>query len=209
MAKISKRGSERYEKFIQAGLEIFLEKGYEDTSLTDIIEKSGGSLASIYKFFDNKEGLFRAILERGFDSFSSQIDEKINLKMSHKLEDFLTKFATIFFDIMCDKKTTLISRIIIMEGPKNGGKLSRDFLDQILSRVDKILIDFFNQGDIKSQLNPNIPIDKLAPLFTALIRNPYHYDSVVLNEPINLTTLEKKEHIKMCVSLFLDGILKR
>jgi transcription regulator protein len=129
--------------------------------------------------------------------------------MSHKLEDFLTKFATIFFDIMCDKKTTLISRIIIMEGPKNGGKLSRDFLDQILSRVDKILIDFFNQGDIKSQLNPNIPIDKLAPLFTALIRNPYHYDSVVLNEPINLTTLEKKEHIKMCVSLFLDGILKR
>lgn len=209
MAKISKRGSERYEKFIQAGLEIFLEKGYEDTSLTDIIEKSGGSLASIYKFFDNKEGLFRAILERGFDSFSSQIDEKINLKMSHKLEDFLTKFATIFFDIMCDKKTTFISRIIIMEGSKNGGKLSRDFLDQILSRVDKILIDFFNQGDIKSQLNPNIPIDKLAPLFTALIRNPYHYDSVVLNEPIILTTLEKKEHIKMCVSLFLDGILKR
>ena len=209
MAKISKRGSGRYEKFIQAGLEIFLEKGYEDTSLTDIIEKSGGSLASIYKFFDNKEGLFRAILERGFDSFSSQIDEKINLKMSHKLEDFLTKFATIFFDIMCDKKTTLISRIIIMEGPKNGGKLSRDFLDQVLNRVDKILIDFFNQGDIKSQLNPNIPIDKLAPLFTALIRNPYHYDSVVLNEPIILTTLEKKEHIKMCVSLFLDGILKR
>ena len=209
MAKISKRGSERYEKFIQAGLEIFLEKGYEDTSLTDIIEKSGGSLASIYKFFDNKEGLFRAILERGFDSFSSQIDEKINLKMSHKLEDFLTKFATIFFDIMCDKKTTFISRIIIMEGSKNGGKLSRDFLDQISSRVDKILIDFFNQGDIKSQLNPNIPLDKLAPLFTALIRNPYHYNSVVLNEPIILTTLEKKEHIKMCVSLFLDGILKR
>jgi hypothetical protein len=71
------------------------------------------------------------------------------------------------------------------------------------------LIDFFNQSDIKSQLNPNIPLDKLAPLFTALIRNPYHYNSVVLNEPIILTTLEKKEHIKMCVSLFLDGILKR
>ena len=45
--KPTKRSAERKEKFIQAGLEIFLENGYENTSLTDIIKKSGGSLASI------------------------------------------------------------------------------------------------------------------------------------------------------------------
>jgi transcription regulator protein len=77
MAKISKRGSERYEKFIQAGLEIFLEKGYEDTSLTDIIEKSGGSLASIYKFFDNKEGLLEPYLNVDLIAFLPKLMRKL------------------------------------------------------------------------------------------------------------------------------------
>ena len=104
VAKISKRGSERYEKFVQAGLDIFLEKGYENTSLTDIIKKSGGSLASIYKFFQNKEGLFRAILERGFDQFYNKICEKIDLRSTYEIEDFLSKFATVLFDIICEKK---------------------------------------------------------------------------------------------------------
>ena len=148
--KPTKRSAERKEKFIQAGLEIFLENGYENTSLTDIIKKSGGSLASIYKFFENKEGLFRAIVERGFDDFRTQIDEKIDLSLSHKLEDFLIKFASIFFDIICDKETTLISRVMMSEGAKNDGMLGKAFLEQILSKFDKVLIDFFEREDIKN-----------------------------------------------------------
>ena len=149
--KPTKRSAERKEKFIQAGMEIFLEKGYENTSLTDIIKKSGGSLASVYKFFENKEGLFRAIVERGFDDFRMQIDEKIDLSLSHKLEDFLIKFASIFFDIICDKETTLISRVMMSEGAKNDGMLGKAFLEQILSKFDKVLIDFFEREDIKKQ----------------------------------------------------------
>lgn len=95
--KPTKRSAERKEKFIQAGLEIFLENGYENTSLTDIIKKSGGSLASIYKFFENKEGLFRAIVERGFDDFRMQIDEKIDLNLPHKLDDFFNQICDDIF----------------------------------------------------------------------------------------------------------------
>lgn len=208
MAKISKKGSERQEKFIQAGLEIFLEKGYENTSLNDVIEKSGGSLASIYKFFENKDGLFRAIIERGFDEFCIEIEEKINLKSSHKIDEFLTKFATIFFDIICEKKTTLIARIMMSEGCKNNGALGKMFLNQILDRIDVILVDFFNKDEIKSQLNPTLNPQMAAAIFTSIVRNPYHYNAVLLNMDINLSKKERIEHVKACVDLFLNGILK-
>lgn len=56
--KPTKRSAERKEKFIQAGLEIFLEKGYENTSLTDIIKKSGGSLAAFTNFLRTKKDFF-------------------------------------------------------------------------------------------------------------------------------------------------------
>ena len=42
---ISEKGKKRYEIIMQTGLELFLEKGYEHTSLSDIVAKGGGSLA--------------------------------------------------------------------------------------------------------------------------------------------------------------------
>ena len=206
--KITQRSAERKEKFIQAGMEIFLEKGYENTSLTDIIKKSGGSLASVYKFFENKEGLFRAIVERGFDDFRTQIDEKIDLSLSHKLEDFLIKFASIFFDIICDKETTLISRVMMREGAKNDGMLGKAFLEQILSKFDKVLIDFFEREDIKKQLNPDISPYVAAKAFAAVVREPYHYNAILLNEDITLNEKERKEHVKTSINIFLHGIKK-
>ena len=207
--KPTKRSAERKEKFIQAGLEIFLENGYENTSLTDIIKKSGGSLASIYKFFENKEGLFRAIVERGFDDFRMQIDEKIDLNLPHKLDDFLTKFAMIFLDIICEKKTTLISRVMMSEGAKNDGLLGKEFLDQILSKIDKILIDFFEREDIRVQLNPCISPYVAAKAFAAVVREPYHYNAILLNEDITLSAEEREEHVKTRIDMFLHGVKKR
>ena len=190
-------------------MEIFLEKGYENTSLTDIIKKSGGSLASVYKFFENKEGLFRAIVERGFDDFRAQIDEKIDLSLSHKLEDFLIKFAAIFFDIICDKETTLISRVMMSEGAKNDGMLGKAFLEQILSKFDKVLIDFFEREDIKKQLNPDISPYVAAKAFAAVVREPYHYNAILLNEDIMLSAEEREEHVKTRIDMFLHGVKKR
>ncbi|WP_231679305.1 TetR/AcrR family transcriptional regulator [Campylobacter showae] len=56
--KPTKRSAERKEKFIQAGLEIFLENGYENTSLTDIIKKSGGARRASTKFLKIKKDFF-------------------------------------------------------------------------------------------------------------------------------------------------------
>ena len=59
---------------------------------------SGGSLASIlHIFFESKEGLFQAIIEQEIDALIKEVDERIDLKISHSLEEFLTKFATIIF----------------------------------------------------------------------------------------------------------------
>lgn len=206
--KMSKRGQERYEKIMEVALESFLNKGYENTSLSDIIDKSGGSLASVYKFFNNKEGLFTAIVERSLDNFCAEIDEKINLKISHKIDDFLTKFATIFFDIVCDRKTTLITRIMLIEGYKNNASLGNMFLEQVINRVNQILVDFMEREEIKSQLDESIDPKTAASLFCGLVRNPYHYHAILLNSDIVLSEQEREDHIKTCVKIFLKGITK-
>ena len=41
---------------------LFIEQGYERTTLGDVVERSGGSLATVYKLFGNKEGLLNAVV---------------------------------------------------------------------------------------------------------------------------------------------------
>ena len=110
---ISEKGKKRYELIVKTALELFLEKGYEKTSLNDIVAISGGSLSSIYTFFESKEGLFEAIIEQEIDALIKEIDEKIDLKISHSLEEFLTKFATIIFSIVCSKRHISLGRIMM------------------------------------------------------------------------------------------------
>ena len=206
---ISEKGKKRYELIVKTALDLFLKNGYEKTNLSDIVAISGGSLASIYTFFENKEGLFKAIIEQEIDELINEIDEKIDLKISHSLEEFLTKFATIIFSIICTKKNISLGRIMMSEGPKNGGKLGRVFLDQILNKIDLVLINFFERDEIKAQLNPKFPAKFITKCFKQCVIGLCYYDSLMLNEEPKLSKKEREEHVALCVELFLNGIIKK
>lgn len=47
----------------QAALELFAEKGYQNTSISDIAKGAGISKGLMYNYFESKEELLRAILE--------------------------------------------------------------------------------------------------------------------------------------------------
>ena len=204
----TEKGRKRYELIVKTALELFLKNGYDKTSLSDIVAISGGSLASIYTFFENKEGLFKAIIEQEIDELISEIDEKIDLKISHSLEEFLTKFATIIFSIICRKKKISLGRIMMREGSKNGGKLGRAFLDQILNKIDLVLINFLERDEIKVKLNPKFPTKFIAKSFMQSVIGVYYYDALMLNEEPKLSKNEREEHVALCVELFLNGIIK-
>lgn len=205
----TEKGRKRYELIVKTALELFLKNGYDKTSLSDIVAISGGSLASIYTFFENKEGLFKAIIEQEIDELISEIDEKIDLKISHSLEEFLTKFATIIFSIICRKKKISLGRIMMSEGPKDGGLLGRAFLDQILNKIDLVLINFLERDEIKVKLNPRFPTKFVAKSFMQSVIGVYYYDALMLNEEPKLSKKEREEHVALCVELFLNGIIKK
>ena len=58
----TRRGEVRRKAFLGAAAELFSEQGYAATTLDMVIERSGGSRATLYALFTNKEGLFEAII---------------------------------------------------------------------------------------------------------------------------------------------------
>ena len=49
------RGKQRVAALIDAGAELFAEKGYEATTMTEIASRAGAAIGSLYQFFPSKE----------------------------------------------------------------------------------------------------------------------------------------------------------
>ena len=72
----SKRGKRR-EAILGAAHLLFVEKGYESTTLNDIVRRSGGSLATLYDMFENKPGLLRALVTERCMTIDGALDSAI------------------------------------------------------------------------------------------------------------------------------------
>lgn len=69
------RGHIRVAAIMKAGTELFTEKGYDATTMTEIASRSGTAIASLYRFFPTKESLAEALLvkfaEHALDELSA------------------------------------------------------------------------------------------------------------------------------------------
>ncbi|MGL5330852.1 MAG: TetR/AcrR family transcriptional regulator [Peptostreptococcaceae bacterium] len=77
-------------KIINGAIDVFRQKGYEQTTMKDIRESAGVSAGSLYMYFSNKEDIFINILEQrihkqdlkitlsGNESYWEQIEKYIN-----------------------------------------------------------------------------------------------------------------------------------
>lgn len=55
---------DRKDQILDISLALFLEKGYDKTSITDILERSGIARGTLYYHFESKEAIMDAIIER-------------------------------------------------------------------------------------------------------------------------------------------------
>jgi AcrR family transcriptional regulator len=59
-----KRGKQRVAALLDAGAELFVEKGYDAATMTEIASRAGAAIGSLYQFFPSKEALGEALFDR-------------------------------------------------------------------------------------------------------------------------------------------------
>ena len=71
-----KRANGKREKIVRSAAKLFLEKGYDNVSINDIIDVTGGSKGTIYSNFGSKEKLFEAVVERMCADVTIRVDTR-------------------------------------------------------------------------------------------------------------------------------------
>jgi len=86
-------------KIIKAAIELFPEKGYERTSMKEIADSAGVTKPAVYYYFDNKEEMFKEIIdigrEHGYQQLKKILDS--NKSFREKLIDMIMER----FNVQC------------------------------------------------------------------------------------------------------------
>ncbi|MFC4618921.1 TetR/AcrR family transcriptional regulator [Camelliibacillus cellulosilyticus] len=64
---VRSKSENRKEEILEAGIEVFAKRGYYNTTTALIAEKAGISQPYVFKFFQTKEELFVAALDRAYE----------------------------------------------------------------------------------------------------------------------------------------------
>jgi len=92
MARISKNPEERKAEIMDASLELFAIKGYENTAVSDIVKKVGVAQGTFYYYFKTKEDIMVALIDRFMgihEEYIQTVDEDAHLSWAEKVNAIL------------------------------------------------------------------------------------------------------------------------
>ena len=181
-------------KIATAAWKLFSERGYDETTVEDIIEAAETSRGTFYHYFEGKDALLSTlsyVFDEKYSELESLIDENAN---TFDTLIFLNQelFGMVEDRISMDLLTRLYSTQLITKGEKH--LLDRNRLYYRLLR--KIAL----KGQEKGELKSDIPANEIVKLY-ALTERALLYDWCICNGEYSL-----KNYSKTVMPMFLSGI---
>lgn len=66
------------QEILSAALDLFSQKGYHNVSMNEIAERAEFAIGTLYKFFQNKEDLYKALLLQQCDRYEEAVTQAIS-----------------------------------------------------------------------------------------------------------------------------------
>ncbi len=145
------------EEVLQKATAVFWEKGFEGTSMKDLVAATGLNRFSMYDAFENKEGLFKEVLR----FYMSQMEDQLFVDMRDNAQGLASIYA--FYDRLlelidsggnmtgCLVLNTAVDcpcrEKVIMEMVQDQYRKSQDLLEACLQLAK-------NKGEISSDADP-------------------------------------------------------
>jgi TetR/AcrR family transcriptional regulator len=99
--QLSRREKERLrhrKEILEAALELFSEKGFHNVSMQEIAKKAEFAIGTLYKFFENKEDLYKALVLEQSEEFHNALARAIEASEDEieKLRNFVRVKGELF-----------------------------------------------------------------------------------------------------------------
>lgn len=154
---------EKRERILECALDLFVEKGYVNTPVRDIIDRSDYGTGTFYKYFNNKEDLLKTLLT----DFLEQIIDSVNNYFKTE-DDLYLRFI----------ETKRVMLEVFIQNPKLAEIFSRasgisDSIDECLNEFDNKFLQFTGrniQFGIDKGIFRDLPVLPITSATLAIIK---------------------------------------
>lgn len=190
-----KTNSKKRDSIIESALSAFLELGYGGTTMDEVVKRAGGSKASIYKHFKNKEDLFATV-----------VDDLVRHRLTNELnpedppEQALLEYAESRLKVVFTKKHIALRRLVIGEGARFP-KIAKMYYEHGPGLSIKQLELYLKAENARGSLKIAEP-QSAAILFTGMLMH-YMYLRTLFSISAVPGNAQLKEHARKVVDTFL------
>ncbi len=187
----------RKRAIIDAARSLFAEQGYERTTLKDIVDRAGGSLATVYKVFGNKDGLLEEVVFEKAASADVMIQQAFAQggspsEVLHRVGDGLrTHFL--------DPEVVALVRIVISRSVEDVD-FARSFYERTAQRDHASLKTLFEHWQASGIPMIGTP-DMLSDMFLDMFFSDVHTDAISHGAGLD----HSRERLRDRIDFFIRG----
>jgi TetR/AcrR family transcriptional repressor of mexJK operon len=189
---------------MQAAGNLFLEQGYERTSVDAIAAEAGVSKLTVYSHFDDKEALFKALIAAKCEQYLQGRNWDPLLRLSP--EQALRRVAQGFMALVLNADVLALYRVLIaqsLQDPKTNRLFYESGPRATLTALAGLLAHYSGSGAL------DVPDpDAAADHFVSMLRGDLHLRAL-LNLASRPSEKQIQEHANGCVAAFLRAYAPR
>lgn len=204
-AKISKKQTEKQQKIVEAAIKIFAEKGYANTSTSEIAKAAGVAEGTIFRHYGTKDNLLLSIIlpfiKDSLPVMAEGVFKEINLDELPSFEDFIRALVKNRIEFIKENREIfqiLVKEILYNEGLRK--ELEPYITANIFSRILRLIERFKEQGELVDLPAKTI----MRMLFTNLAG---YFISRFIILPESLVKDEETE-LETLITFMMDGLRK-
>ena len=199
-----RRKDARPEELVAAALEVFVERGYEGTTLADVARRAGVTKGTIYLYFENKEALFKAVVRETIVPVIAQ-GEALARSFTGSARDLLEQLVREYWRLVGETALAGIPKLMMAEAA-TFPELTRFYYDEVVVRGQRLMAGVIERGVKNGEFRPvNVMLAaKLAmsPLMHAtVVRRAF---ASCMPEGFNV-----QAYLDTHIDLYLQGIAKQ
>ncbi|MGK9171694.1 TetR/AcrR family transcriptional regulator [Yokenella regensburgei] len=158
------------EAALDKAMTLFWQHGYEATSLSDLVEATGAKAPTLYAEFTNKEGLFRAVLDRYIARFAAQHEAQLlgeGKPVTQALEDYFTAVATCFTSKETPAGCFLINTSATLAA---SSQTIAQTIKARHARQEQLLLQFLALRQQRGEIPGDTPLTEVAEFLSCILQ---------------------------------------
>ena len=139
---------EAKKRLLESALTLFAEKGYEATSIREIIEGAGVTRPVLYYYFDSKEELFKRLVQSQFNEVTQYIDATIEATSGCR-DRLQALIRNTFEHTERSPRATALILQLCFSPSQHGPQIDKDrFVLGRFGRITRIMRDGLESGEL-------------------------------------------------------------